>query len=46
MVDEKTLISSIKKISKYNPDILTVTILDDASTKNLKDNLIKMFRNI
>lgn len=45
-VDEKTLASNLKKISKLNPDILTVTILDDISVKNLKDNLIKMFRKI
>jgi GTP-binding protein len=45
MVDEKTLQSSIKKISKLNPDILTVTILDDKSVKDLKDNLIKILRN-
>jgi GTPase len=45
MVDEKTLQSAIKKISKLNPDILTVTILDDKSVKDLKDNLIKILRN-
>jgi GTPase len=44
MVDEKTLTSSIKKISKLNPDILTVTILDDASLKELRDDLIKILR--
>jgi hypothetical protein len=38
--------ASLKKISKLNPDILTVTILDDESVKNLKDELIKMFRKI
>jgi GTPase len=46
MVDKKSLASSLKKISKLNPDILTVTILDDESVKNLKDELIKMFRKI
>jgi GTP-binding protein len=45
MVDEKTLQSAIKKLSKLNPDILTVTILDDKSVKELKDNLIKILRN-
>ena len=44
MVDEKTLKGVIKKITKLNPDILTVTILDDKSTKELKDNLIKILR--
>jgi GTP-binding protein len=45
-VDKKSLASSMKKISKLNPDIFTVTILDDESVKNLKDKLIKMFRKI
>jgi len=45
MVDEKTLQSAIKKIFKLNSDILTVTILDDKSVKDLKDNLIKILRN-
>jgi GTPase len=45
-VDEKSLSSSLKKISKLNPDIFTVTILDDESVKNLKDELVKMFRKI
>ncbi len=44
MVDEKALKSAIKKITKLNPDILTVTILDDKSVKELKDNLIKILR--
>lgn len=44
MVDEKTLKAAIKKISKLNPDYMTVTILDDASVKSLKDNLIKILR--
>ena len=44
VVTEKDLAKAIKKISKLNPDILTVTILDDKSTKNLKDELIKILR--
>jgi GTP-binding protein len=44
-VDEKTLKSAIKKMSKLNPNILTVTILDDASLKKLKDDLIKILRS-
>jgi GTP-binding protein len=44
VVTEKELASAIKKISKLNPDILTVTILDDKSTKDLKDSLIKILR--
>jgi GTP-binding protein len=45
MVDEKDLKSAIKKLAKLNPDILTVTILDDQSIKKLKDELIKILRN-
>jgi G3E family GTPase len=44
MIDEKKLNAAIKKISKLNKNILTVTILDDKSTKELKDNLIKILR--
>jgi GTP-binding protein len=44
MIDDKVLKASIKKISKLNPDILTVTVLDDISVKSLKDNLIKILR--
>lgn len=33
-----------KKIAKYNPNILTVSILDDNSLKNLRDSLIKILR--
>ncbi len=33
------------KIAKYNPNILTVSILDDASLKNLRDSLIKILRS-
>jgi GTP-binding protein len=46
MVPQKTLNSVLKKISKLNPDILTVTILDDESIKALKDNLIKILREV
>jgi len=46
LVDEKTLLKAVAKIKKSNKDVLTVTILDDDSTKKLKDDLIKMFRKI
>ncbi len=46
LVDEKTLEKAIKKVSKLNPNILTVTVLDDKSTKKLKDSLIKILRSI
>lgn len=40
----KELIAVKKKMSKLNKNILTVSILDDASLKNLKDSLIKILR--
>lgn len=44
MVDEKTVEKTKKKISKLNKDVLVVSILDDASLKALKDNIIKILR--
>lgn len=34
----------IKELKKTFPDALTVTILDDASVKELKDNIVKILR--
>ena len=46
LVDEKILEKAVKKMSKLNPNILTVTVLDDKSIKHLKDSLIKILRAI
>jgi len=46
MVDEKTLEKAEKKISKLNKNVLSATVLDDKSVKNLKDNLIKILRKV
>jgi len=46
LVDKKTLDNAVKKVSKLNPEILTVTVLDDDSIKKLKDNLIKILRKV
>jgi len=46
MIDEKNLKAAVKKMSKLNKNILTVTVLDDASVKDLKDNLIKALRDL
>ena len=46
LVEEKILEKAIKKVSKLNKNILTVTVLDDDSVKKLKDNLIKILREI
>jgi GTP-binding protein len=43
-ITPKELESAKKKIVKLNPTILTVSILDDASLKNLKDSLVKILR--
>jgi hypothetical protein len=43
-VDEKTIKDSIKKLSKYNKDILTVSILDDEAVKKLNDEIVKRLR--
>jgi len=45
MLDKKEVEAAKKKIAKLNPNILTVSILDDASIKNLKDSLIKILRS-
>jgi GTP-binding protein len=45
VLDKKGVESAKKKMSKYNKNILTVSILDDESIKNLKDNLIKILRS-
>ncbi len=42
--DEKGIESAIKKLQKFNKDILTVTVLDDISIKNLSDEIVKRLR--
>ncbi|MDO8430760.1 MAG: GTPase ObgE [Candidatus Taylorbacteria bacterium] len=42
--NEKTIESAIKKLSKFNKDILIVTVLDDASIKNFSDEIVKRLR--
>src|SRR3989338_8301019 len=46
LADSKSLEKVIKKISKENPDILSVTVYDNESIKKLKDSLIKIIRGI
>ena len=46
LVDKKTLENAVKKVSKLNPEILTVTVLDDDSVKKLKDCLVKILRKV
>jgi len=44
MLGKKDVEAAKKKISKLNKNILMVSVLDDESIKELKDNLIKIFR--
>ena len=46
LVDSKFIDKAIKEISKENPDILSVTVYDNESIKELKDSLIKIIRSI
>ncbi len=41
MVPEKTVEAAIKKIQKYNKDILSGNVLDDASIKSLSREIVK-----
>jgi GTP-binding protein len=43
-VDKKAIIAAKKALAKCNKDILTVSILDDVSIKNLGDEIVKRFR--
>lgn len=42
--DQKVIDGAIKKLSKFNSDILTITVLDDASIKNFSDEIVKRLR--
>jgi GTP-binding protein len=44
MTNEKGVESAKKKLTKYNKDILTVSILDDGSVKELSDEIVKRLR--
>ena len=46
LTDSKSIDKAIKKISKENSDILSVTVYDNESIKELKDSLIKIIRSI
>lgn len=46
LADAKSAEKMIKKISKKNPEVLSVTVYDNESVKKMKDNLIKMLRTV
>lgn len=45
LIDEKKLVSTVKKIEKLNKNVLTATVYDNESMKKLKDDLVKILRN-
>lgn len=46
LADSESLKEAVKKISKENQDILSVTVYDNESIKRLKDDLIKTLRGM
>jgi GTP-binding protein len=49
LIDEKTLKAKVKEAKKLNKEalaVLTVSVLDDAQTKTLKDELVKILRGL
>lgn len=45
VTDKKGVDAAIKKLQKFNKDILVVTVLDDASVKKLIDTIVKKLRD-
>jgi GTP-binding protein len=43
-VEKKAIDAAKKKLQKYNKDILTVSILDDAAIKKISDEIVKRLR--
>jgi GTPase len=46
LVDDATLKAKIKEAKKLNPDVLYVSVINDAQVKDLKDGLIKILREV
>jgi GTPase len=46
LIDEKTLKVKIKEAKKLNPNVLSISILDNSQVKVFKDDLIKTLRNL
>ncbi len=44
LVDEKTLKAATKKLSKFNENIFSVTVLDDVQIKKFGDDLVKLLQ--
>lgn len=45
VVDSSTVLEAEKKLKKINKDILTVSILDDASVKKLSEEIVKRLKS-
>jgi hypothetical protein len=45
-VDANTVSLAIKELSKLNEDILNVSILDEQSIKEIKDEIVRRLRNV
>ncbi len=43
-VDEKIIKSAVNKLSKYNKDILSISILDDKAIKDLNNKIVKILK--
>ena len=46
VTDQKTLSKAVKSFQKDGLEVLTVSILDDASIKSLSDNLVKILQKM
>ncbi|MSU45145.1 MAG: GTPase ObgE [Candidatus Zambryskibacteria bacterium] len=46
LIDEKTLKSHIKLFQKTHENVLSLSIIDDASVKNLSDSLVKILEKL
>lgn len=46
VTDEKAIAKRVKEFKKLKKPVFTVTILDDGSVKELKDNLVKTLRKV
>ncbi len=46
LIDEKTLKAKIKEAKKLNPNVLSISILDNDQVKTFKDDLIKTLRSL
>ncbi len=46
LVDEKTLKAKVKEAKKLNPKVLFVSVIHDGQVKALKDDLVKILREI